>query len=49
MVVEADPFADHDGLNEFNARRDDQQPPDKQHGHDGGRHSARNRNNPKQD
>jgi hypothetical protein len=49
MVVQADPFADHNGLNHFNASRDHQQPPEKQHRDDGGRHCARNRNNPKQD
>src|SRR5262245_5175989 len=48
MLEQAGPFADHDRLDDLDAGRDDQQPAKKQHGDDGGRHGAHDRENPEQ-
>src|SRR5262249_1354040 len=48
MLEQAGPFADHDRLDDLNAGRDHQQPAEKQHGDDGGRPGAHDRENPEQ-
>jgi hypothetical protein len=46
-VVQAGPFAHHDGLGHFNAGRDHQQPPKKQHRDNCGCYGARDPETPK--
>jgi len=48
MLEQAGPFANHDRLDDLNASRNHQQPPEKQHGDDRGRHGAHDCENPEQ-
>jgi len=48
MLKQAGPFPNHDGLGDLDAGRNQQQPPEKQHGDDGGCHGAHDRKDPEQ-